>query len=450
MWFNRQKKNSEYFQRHKEYLAIAIPFMLATVTQPLLGAMDTAIIGRLEEASYIAGVAIGSTIFSTIYWLFGFLRVSTSAFSAQALGQQKEKDRYTAYFRPFFIALLISGIFIVFQGLIKQAAITIYNPEPDVIMQANTYFDILIWGAPFVLLGYVNIGWMMGKRLARETLILQISMNVLNILLDILFVLVLDFGVAGVAYGTLIAQIYGFVAGIYLIAMKLELGKCLQYKKDILDVASLKKIMSVNLDLIIRTICLLVMTNMFVAKGTEFGTLTLAANAILFQIQYMISYMFDGLANASSVFAGKAMGEKNAKEFKEIFSISNVYTGLLSVLLAAMMFIFGEPILTLFTTIDNVVMTSQEYVVWLVVFPFVVGVGLVYYGIFTGCTYTAPVRNSMLISLFIFVGAYYYLTPLYGNHGLWLAFILFSLGRSVFLYLYTGKLLRKVFAESSQ
>lgn len=450
MWFKQGKMKSELFLRHKEYLAIAIPFMLATITQPLLGAMDTAIIGRLEEASYIAGVAIGSTIFSTIYWLFGFLRVSTSAFSAQSLGKQKEKDQYTAYFRPFFMALLISGIFIVLQGLIKQAAITIYNPEPAVILQANTYFDILIWGAPFVLLGYVNIGWLMGRKYARETLILQISMNVLNILLDVLFVLVWDFGVAGVAYGTIIAQIFGFVVGTYIIGRKLELKKFIPYKKEIFDLASFKKMMSVNVDLIIRTICLLVMTNMFVAKGTEFGTVTLAANAVLFQIQYIISYMFDGIANASSVFAGKAMGEKNAKEFKKIFSISNVYTGLLSVVLAAIMLFFGEPILALFTTIEEVVIISQEYVVWLVVFPFVVGVGLVYYGIFTGCTYTAPVRDSMLMSLFIFVGAYYLLIPLYANHGLWFTFILFSLGRSVFLYMYTGKLLRKVFALGSQ
>ena len=446
MWFNRR----EYFLRHKEFLAIAIPFMLATVTQPLLGAMDTAIIGRLEEASYIAGVAIGSTIFSTIYWLFGFLRVSTSAFSAQSLGRHEEKDPYTAYFRPFFIALLISGVFIVLQEFIQQAAIMIYNPESEVILQANTYFDILIWGAPFVLLGYVNIGWLMGRKLARETLILQISMNVLNILLDILFVLVWDFGVAGVAYGTLIAQIYGFVAGMYLVAKKLELAKCLHFRQDIFDVASLKKIMSVNLDLIIRTICLLVMTNMFVAKGTEFGTLTLAANAILFQIQYLISYMFDGIANASSVFAGEAIGEKNAKELKEVFSISNVYTALLSVLLAAIMLVFGDPILSLFTTIESVVVTSQEYVIWLVVFPFVVGVGLVYYGIFTGCTYTAPVRDSMVLSLFVFIVAFYYVTPLYGNHGLWLAFILFSFGRSVFLYFFTGKLMRNVLKESSE
>lgn len=450
MWFNRDKLKSEYFFRHKEYLAIAIPFMLATVTQPLLGAMDTAIIGRLEEASYIAGVAIGSTIFSTIYWLFGFLRVSTSAFSAQSLGKQKENDSYNAYFRPLFIALLISCIFIVLQVFIKNAAITIYSPETDVITHATTYFDILIWGAPFVLLGYVNIGWLMGRRYARETLILQISMNVLNILLDSLFVLVFDFGVAGVAYGTLISQIVGFIAGTYIIAQKLELKKFVQFKKEVFDIASFKEIMNVNSDLIIRTICLLIMTNMFVAKGTEFGTMTLAANAVLFQIQYIISYMFDGIANASSVFAGKAVGEKNAKEFKEIFSISNIYTWLLIVILAAIMLFLGDPILALFTTIEDVLIASQEYVIWLIVFPFVVGIGLVYYGIFTGCTYTAPVRDSMLISLFIFVGAYYYLTPLYGNHGLWFAFILFSLGRSVFLYMYTGKLLRKVLAQGSQ
>lgn len=441
---------SEQFLRHKEYLAIAIPFMLATVTQPLLGAVDTAIIGRLEEASYIASVAIGSTIFSTIYWLCGFLRVSTSAFAAQSLGRKEEIDRYTAYFRPMFIALLISSIFVVLQILIKHAAILVYRPEPDVMIHAMTYFDILIWGAPFVLLGYVNIGWLMGRGYARETLILQISMNVLNILLDSILVLILDFGVAGVAYGTLIAQVFGFAAGIYIIARKLELRKIFVYKKQVLDVVAFKKIMGVNTDLIIRTICLLIMTNMFVAKGTDFGTVTLAANALLFQIQYLISYMFDGLANASSVFAGKATGEKNPRELKKVLSISNIHTAFMSVVLSAGMLLLGNYLIPVFTSIQDVIIVSQEYVLWLVIFPVVVGIGLVYYGIFTGCTYTPPIRDSMLISLGIFVAAYFLLVPLYGNHGLWCAFILFSLARSVFLSIYTGKLQRNVFSLGSQ
>ena len=440
---------SEQFLRHKEYIAIAIPFMLATVTQPLLGAMDTAIIGRLGEASYIASVAIGSTIFSTIYWLFGFLRVSTSAFSAQSLGKKEEVDRYTAYFRPLFIALVISSIFIILQVFIKQAAIAVYRPEPDVMVHAVTYFNILIWGAPFVLLGYVNIGWLMGRGYARETLVLQISMNVLNILLDSLFVLVWDFGVAGVAYGTLIAQIFGFVAGMYVIAKKLDLPKIILYQTAIFNRTGFQKIMSVNTDLIIRTICLLVMTNMFVAKGTDFGTVTLAANALLFQMQYIISYMFDGLANASSVFAGKATGGKDPKALKNVLSISAVHTAFMGGVLAVVMLLAGNGIITVFTTLEEVVMASREYVLWLAVFPVVVGIGLVYYGIFTGCTYTAPIRDSMVLSLLIFIGAYFYLIPLYGNHGLWFAFILFSLARSVFLFMYTGKLMRRAISEGS-
>ncbi len=188
---------------------------------------------------------------------------------------------------------------------------------------------------------------------------------------------------------------------------------------------------------------------MFVAKGTDFGTVTLAANALLFQMQYIISYMFDGLANASSVFAGKATGGKDPKALKNVLSISSVHTAFMGGVLAVVMLLAGNGIITVFTTIEEVVMASREYMLWLAVFPVVVGIGLVYYGIFTGCTYTAPIRDSMVLSLLIFIGAYFYLIPLYGNHGLWFAFILFSLARSVFLFMYTGKLMRRAISGGS-
>lgn len=160
----------EVSMKYKEYLALAIPFVISTVTQPLLGAVDTAVVGRLGNASYIGGVAIGAVIFNTLYWLFGFLRVSTSGFSAQSLGSGHEQDRYYAFVRPFVTALIMSLIFIACQTLIQNIALSIYRPEPEVTEHAVTYFKILIWGAPFVLLGYVNLGWLMGRKHVKETL----------------------------------------------------------------------------------------------------------------------------------------------------------------------------------------------------------------------------------------------------------------------------------------
>lgn len=419
---------------YKEYLSIAIPFVIATVTQPLLGAVDTAVIGRLGDASYVGGVAIGTVIFNTMYWLFGFLRVGTSGFSSQSLGSGSEKEAHFAYFRPVIIALCISVLFMLLQKPIIEGAFSLYAPDERVLHSAQDYFNVLIWGAPFVLLGYVNLGWIMGRKLIKETMILQISMNVINIVLDIVFVLYFDMGVKGVAYATLIAQVYGFVLGMGIIFAHISPKRLLLFKEELLNKAELKKIMSVNADLMIRTVCLLVMTNMFVARGNRFGVEILAANAILFQIQYIMCYLFDGLANASSIFAGRAIGAKNVADFKETFHISHVMTGGLSVLLAILLVIIPAPIVALFTDMEAVQALCMAYMGWLVIFPFCIGIGLVYYGIFTGATFTKPVRDSMVVALVVFLAAYFLFIPYFDNHGLWLAFILFSLTRSLYLY----------------
>lgn len=434
---------------YKEYLSIAIPFVISTVTQPLLGAVDTAVIGRLDNPSYLGGVAIGTVIFNTMYWLFGFLRVSTSGFSAQSLGTGRDQDCYFAYFRPVIIALGISFLFLICQKPILEGAFSLYQPEALVFESAYTYFSILIWGAPFVLLGYVNLGWIMGRKLIRQTLMLQISTNILNILLNIVFVLYWDFGVQGVAYATLIAQIYSFIFGYCIIAKQIQFQKIFILRKQLFHKEELKKIMGVNLDLMIRTICLLTMTNMFVAQGNRFGVDILAANAILFQLQYIISYLYDGLANASSMFVGKAIGGKNLEEYKTTLRISNVMIIYLSMIIALILLLIPIPIIGLFTDIVSVQILCTEYIGWLVIFPFCIGVGLVYYGVFAGATYTKPVRDSMILALISFLLAYFTVVPLYENHGLWFAFIIFSLSRSVFLYKDKERLEKRYFSTKS-
>lgn len=426
--------------KYKEYLAIAIPFIISTITQPLLGAVDTAVIGRLGNSSYIGGVAIGTVIFNTMYWLFGFLRVSTSGFSAQSLGSNSEKDTYFAYFRPALIGILISTVFIILQKPILMGALAIYKPENVVLEGAVSYFSILIWGAPFVLLGYVNLGWIMGRKLIKETLFLQISANVINIVLDLLFVTKFNLGVKGVAYATLIAQAYSFVLGYLIISKKIDFSKVSKFKNELVSKKEFKKIMGVNLDLMIRTICLLTMTNMFVARGNRFGADILAANAVLFQIQYIMSYLFDGFANASSIFAGKAFGAKNFEEYRLTIKFTYISILVTGLALSVAMILFRIPIIAIFTDLASVIKIAEIYSIWLIIFPLIIGIGLVYYGIFSGISYTEPVKNSMVMSLGLFLITYFIFVPKFGNHGLWFAFIMFSLGRSVFLYIYKGKM----------
>lgn len=435
---------------HRSYLGLAVPFIVSTITQPLLGAVDTAVIGRLDDPAYIGGVALGAVIFNTLYWIVGFLRVSTSGFAAQSLGSLNERDKYFAYFRPVMIALVIGAAIIGLQSGIRTAALWIYNPQPNVAPNVIEYFDIVIWGAPLVLTGYVNLGWLMGRKLVRETLILQISTNALNIILDLIFVLVMEWGVAGVAWATLIAQTYGLAVGLYIVSRKLKINRLAQWRTDLLEKQAMKRIMTVNSDLMIRTLCLLTMTNMFMAKSSQLGVKILAANAVLFQVQYMAAYFFDGLANASSVFAGKSAQERNPAEFEKTVRITTGYTAALALALTAAIALGRNDLLLLFTDLPDVLALCREYMVWLIIFPPVIGLGLVYYGLFTGATYTGPVRNSLIVALAVFIGAYFSAAPWWGNHGLWLSFILFSLTRSVYLVWRTPALIRTLFPDRSK
>ncbi|TWT01951.1 MATE family efflux transporter [Planomicrobium sp. CPCC 101079] len=428
---------------HRAYLALAIPLAISTITTPLLGAVDTAVVGQLPNPAYIGGVAVGTVIFNTMYWLFGFLRVSTSGFAAQASGANDERQSVLALARPFFIALLVSLGFLLLQKPIEQAALALINPAADVSRFASEYFGIRIWGVPFTLLNYVILGWLMGMGRIKISVTIQILMNVLNIILALLFVNVFSWGISGVATATLIAEFFAFALGVFILWKEPSIRTNLPPLKEIIDSGSFKKMMSVNQDLFIRTLCLLTVFNLFTMKSASFGTEMLAANAVLFQIHYLMAYVYDGFSNASSIFAGKAKGANDRELYTKTLSLSSQWAVISSVLIAAVYFIFSERIISIFTNIPAVIALAGAYDQWLILFPIAASFGLVLYGLFTGATETAPIRNSMIFALLVFLLALYSLVPLLGNHGLWLAFLVFSFGRSFFLALYVPKLNKK-------
>nr|WP_028611470.1 MATE family efflux transporter [Paenibacillus harenae] len=433
---------------HRTYLALALPLTISTITTPLLGAADTAIIGHLNNPAYLGGVAVGTLIFNTLYWLFGFLRVSTSAFTAQAVGSGDKDEGIAALIRPLIIALLIGMVFIALQKPILSAALYFIQPEPDVSIQAAQYFNIRIWGAPLTLINYVLIGWLMGLSRLKATLFVQIFMNVSNIALDLVFVQVFHWNVAGVAAATLIAEGTACVLGI-LIIVRSRMWK--QWRKDKTSrwkerfrVSEWKKMLSANGDLMIRTACLLVMFNLFTSQSAGLGTDVLAANAILLQIHYMMAYFFDGFGNASSIYAGQARGAGSVRLLRRTLNLSWIWTVVAALSIS---FIYGwikQPAIALFTEHVVVLDLANTYSHWLIWFPVSAGFGLVFYGVFTGMTITYPIRNSMLISLVLFLLAVASIVPSYDNNGLWFSFLIFALGRSVFLVLYIPHLIRKV------
>ncbi|ALC83733.1 MULTISPECIES: MATE family efflux transporter [Bacillus] len=438
---------------HRTYLSLAFPLIISTISTPLLGAVDTAVIGQLPDPSYIGGVAIGTIIFNTMYWLFGFLRVSTSGFAAQSLGSNNHFDSMMAIIRPFFIALIVGVIFILFQSPILQYSLVFIGADASVSQIAAEYFYVRIWGAPFTLMNYVILGWLMGMARIKDTLILQLSMNFLNIALALLSVNVFHMGILGVSSSTLISEIAAFFVGIWMINKRRNDSFHIsfkQVKEELLDPLPFKKMMIVNRDLFIRTICLLIVYNTFTAKGASFGEEVLAANAILFQIHYIMAYFFDGFANASSILVGKAVGKRSEDSYLMTIKLSILWSIIASFTLAGCFYLTKDFIISIFTPLKRILDLTNDYAIWLILFPICACIGLVFYGVFIGATEAGSIRNSMIYSCILYLLALFLLPPSLGNHGLWIAFILFSLGRSIFLLWDIPRLRRKIFISQQQ
>ncbi|MFT8321977.1 MAG: MATE family efflux transporter [Bacillus sp. (in: firmicutes)] len=428
---------------HRYYLSLALPLIFATITVPLLGAVDTAVVGQLPNPAYIGGVAVGTVIFNTMYWLFGFLRVSTSGFAAQAYGAKDELKSTMAFIRPLCLAILIGLFFILVQKPLLQVSLHFLGVDGQVKDICTIYYHIRIWGAPFALMNYVVLGWLLGMAQIKETVIIQLAMNIFNIIMALLLVLVFHLNAAGVAFATLSAEIIAFGIGVFILVKHHKSRFFFSWKEllfHLSDREPLKKMFIVNRDLFIRTICLLVVFNIFTAKGASYGELVLAANAILIQIHYMMAYFYDGLANASSILTGKAIGEQNKDLYKDTVKKSFQWSFLFSAAIALLFAMFSNAIIPIFSVVDEVILLVHEYEWWLVLFPLCACVGLVLYGVFTGATEAGLVRNSMIGSILIFLAVFFPATQFWGNHGLWLAFITFSLFRSILLALYIPKL----------
>lgn len=416
---------------HKLFLSLMIPFILSTITQPLLGAADIAVVGKLNNVNYISGVSIGTLIFNTIYWIFGFLRVSTTAFSAQSSHYSDKKRVSDIFFRPIMIALFISLIMVIFQNIIFESSMKFIKPELEIEKAATTYFKILIWGAPFVLTNYVLLGWLMGLGNIKASMTMQISGNLLNIILDIIFVTVFNFKVEGVAYATLISQIFSTFLGVYFI-FPYTYHKYIDIK-SIINKKELISIFCVNRDLMVRTICLVSHNNLFTMASSNLGGDILATNAILFQIMSIISYAFDGIANTASVFAGRARGQKDNLLMKNCWK-KTFYWGVIFVILTTVIYlIFSDSIIRIFTKLPNIILLAKEYSKWILLYPAIAFLGLTFYGIFTGSARTFPIMTSTVIAFILFFIAWKYLIPIYKNDGVWISLLIFYFGRGIFL-----------------
>ena len=411
---------------YKEYLKVTTPFMLSTATQPLLGAVNTAVMGHMSEAFYIAAVSLGVILFNNIYWLFGFLRVSTTSFSAQALGSESAKDKFLALARPLLIAIVISLIFLIIYPWIFKYYALLMKPESQVVELMKNYCDIIIWGAPFVLINYVTLGWLMGQMIIRYTMFMQISMNVLNIVLSIVFVFIMDMNIQGVAYASLIAQIYGCMVGFIAIYKRGNLTIRSEYIQSLKTIQPFLAMMKVN--------------NLFAIAGASMGTVTLASNAIILEIIFIVVYFIDGMANGVSVFSGKAKGYKDINLLNSVLKISLRCLAVFIIFISVIMYITKSYFINMMTDLAVVANYANDYSIYLILHPICACVGLLLYGMYTGIGNTASIRNMMFVAVIFFYICQKILMSYLGNDGIWLTYNLTYLLESIILILYLPSL----------
>jgi len=425
-------QNNSTALSHKRVLGVAIPIVLANATIPILGAVDTAVVGQLGLAVPIGAVGIGAIIITAIYWLFGFLRMGTTGLTAQAIGSGDKSETSALLVRGIIIGVVGGLILIMTQVPLFLGALQLSPASIEVEDLAQKYLQIRVYSAPAAIALFGITGWLIAKEKTRAVLLLQLLLNGINIILDLVFVLKLGWGVEGVAIATLIAEWSGLLFGLWLVRE----GFNNSYWKNwgqIFDRVRLVQMAKVNGDIMIRSILLEIGFVSFLFLGSSFNDATLAANQILIQFLSITVHALDGFAFAAETLVGQALGSKNRALFRRAVVMTSQW-GLGTVILMALaFFVFGNSIINIMTTAEDVRTVSYEYLPWMVVAPLAGVAAWMLDGIFIGATRTADMRNMMFISFCVYLIALAILLPIYGNHGLWASLIIFSIARGVTL-----------------
>ena len=424
---------------------LAGPIIIANLSVPMMGLVDTAVMGHLPDPAYVGAVAVGSVIFAYVFWGFGFLRMSTTGLTAQAVGRDDSVEIRAVYLRGILLAGVLALAVIALQTPIAALAFSILEAEPAVETMAETYFVIRIWSAPASLASYVILGWFLGREDARTPLFLQFLVSILNIGLSIFFVVGLHWGVEGVAAATVLAETCGALTGAALVFRQLKrLPQATVTGREILDPAKLKALIGVNGDIFIRTLCLVSAFAVFTAEGAKFGTVVLAANAVLIHFMEFASYGMDGFSHAAESLVGRAAGKGDRKGFHAAVKAAFLWCGLLSLAISGVYFLAGDFLVALITTQEPVREAASVYLPWAAAIPVVSFWCYILDGVFLGATRSGALRNAMLIASGLYLAMVYGFASGFDNHALWASLTVFMALRAVTLAAAYPALLRSI------
>ncbi|MDA0273461.1 MAG: MATE family efflux transporter [Proteobacteria bacterium] len=422
----------------KTVLYIAWPIILSNLSTPLLGLVDTAVIGNLGNPALIGAIAVGAMIFSFIYWGFGFLRMGTTGLIAQSRGGHDNDGTKAAFYRALILAVSIGVILLLLQNILAGFAFSVIDGSPAVEEAAATYFGIRIWAAPFSLTHLVVMGYLLGHQKSTTILWIQLLLNGSNIVLDFVFVVGFGWGVAGIAAATVFAEILATIIGIYVVFRHMgnsygSIGVPMTILKD---VQAIIRTLGVNRDIMIRTLCLIFAFAWFTNESAKSGDLVLASNAILMQFVSFAAFFLDGYALAAESLVGTAVGAKNRIRFDRTLRYINELGLLTATALSIAFFLTGPVMIDLLTNVDEERTTTRTYLPWVVAAPVISLWCYLLDGVFIGATCTHEMRNAMVFSLLAYLAAWYFLAPIFLNHGLWLSLHVYFIARALTLWYY--------------
>ncbi|MBR9829626.1 MAG: MATE family efflux transporter [Oceanospirillales bacterium] len=408
---------------HRRVWALAWPMMLSNITVPLLGLVDTAVIGHLPDPHHLGAVAVGSMIFSILYWAFGFLRMGTTGMVAQACGRNDGERIRTLLGQSLVLGAGIGLVILLLRTPLTALALQLMEPEPLVLASAAEYTAIRAFGAPVVLCNFALLGWFVGNQNTRIALILLTSTNLLNMLLDLLFVFGFGMAADGVALATVCAEYFSLALGLWF--CRRLLGKMPGHWawQQLRRLSDYRELISVNRYLFVRTLLLLMTFAFFTAQGAQQGTTILSANAVLLNFLLLISNALDGFAHATEALTGKVLGQRRRQGFYQVLICATLWSAVSAVLLTLAFWLGGEPIIYLLTDIPDVREAAVRYLPWIILLPLIGTWSFLLDGIFIGTTQVKVMQNTMLVSVLLVFMPVWWLSQSLGNHGLWLAFM---------------------------
>ncbi len=425
---------------HRRVLGVALPVVAANITVPLLGLVDTGVVGQLGTPEPIAAVGIGAVILTSIYWIFGFLRMGTAGLTAQAQGAKDTGETAAMLTRALMIGALGGIAIIALQIPLFAGAFALSPAAPEIETSARTYMALRVSSAPALIAGYGISGWLIGVERTRAYMAVLVAMNALNIGLDVLFVLHFDWGVRGVAFATVIAEWAGLALGLYLCRDAFSTAKWRNWSR-VFARARLTRMAQVNSDILIRSALLQAMIVVFMFLGARFDAATLAANQVLLQFLQVTAYGLDGFAFGAETLVGQAIGAKSLPGLRRAVTVTSLWGGIVALVMAVGFTAFGPLLIDRMTTAPEVREAARVFLPWMIAAPLLGWASWMLDGIFIGATRTREMRNMMVVCVGIYALALAVLVPIMGNHGLWGALLVSYVARALSLWRYYPRVL---------